>query len=179
MHGKVIGLFALATLLSGCDPTDAEKARWAVMDNDHTPVKSCAEDDVQSATIGNSKISLDQYVQACKLFSGRRGRIPAVSELRNFGATVSLLRSRGLRAEPLAINGQLHDLIELRKQKDAPSINGTLRVAWVVFDSTNGEISPSELTAGLREGGQMVAILTDEQIATFAISGWKSEKNRR
>jgi hypothetical protein len=179
MHYKLIGHIALTTLLSGCDATDAEKARWAAMDNDHTPARSCAEDDVTLATVGNTKIALDKFVQACKLFSGRRGRIPAVSELRNFGATVSLLRSRGFRADPVTINGQLHDLVDIRQQKDAPSINGTLRVAWVVFDSTNGEISPSDLTDGLRDGPQMVSILTDEQIATFAILGWKSAKTRR
>jgi hypothetical protein len=159
----------VALALTGCEETEAEKARNAALDKDLTPVANCETNTMRKVTSGILVVSWGDFSRICELYGKHIGGLIPISVLRKIGLASGLMKVEGLKSEIDQIAYQIISIAEARHIEKPEAMVTTTEIAWKVFKGSDGRVTPRDLNVALRNSGRAAQTMDDAAIYVMAV----------
>ncbi|MCK9361813.1 hypothetical protein M0Q28_06360 [Patescibacteria group bacterium] len=181
LHGQLwaLGFIVFVTFATmGCEPSDADRARYASLDKDTTIIADCDLDAIQKATEGELSTSWSDFSQLCSDIERATGERPQIRTLRKIGEWEAEIHIAGhdKLGSDIDIGYQLAAIIEARGLTDPDKQISASQTIFKIVKGTDAHVTPKDINVALRASGDMARTLSDDGVISMAAMIWEDKK---
>jgi hypothetical protein len=177
-----LGFAVLSMMLTGCAPEPSTPRAAAAFSaealDDAKPVQSCDTDTMQRIAADQKYLSWEEESAICQVVVNRFGPKATGAVLNTMFVGVSAFKLRGDKDDAKEQAYQLANLMEARNVESPQRIHDTLDVAFRLYETTDGHVTPKDLNEMLRSSGSLAETMSDDGVTKMGLVLWEAKKTQ-